>query len=164
MRRVNLNKAKIVKPIKKEDLSSSIQTPLEPPTPNPSCLPTPAPVSMNETKMEKEDNKMEEEMKQEIINLDDVVKEKNKIIDLDEATEEEKTKKNYDLDALIIRDIRLSNEVHIRLLSNMNGYFIDVRKYFRGYPSQKGIRMAAGRFALACDFLKPALDALNLPK
>lgn len=166
MRRVALNKAKIVNPQKKEDLGSSIPTHSGQPTPIPPCSPVPTPAPPSEVMIEedKKEEKMEVEMKPETINLDDVVKEKNKVIDLDETKKEEKPKKKYDLDDVIIRDVQLSNDVHIRLLSNMNGYFVDIRKFYRGYPSQKGIRIAAGRYALAYDYLKPDLDALNLPK
>ena len=120
-----------------------------------------------------EDKKDEENVKMAIDELDkqvdinDLLKDKEKenngvAINLDED-KPKKTKKEYDLDDTIIRDITLSNETHLRLLSNINGYFIDIRKFFRGYPSSKGIRVSAGKFALAMDYLKKDIEQLNLP-
>lgn len=127
------------------------------------CPPTP-PMDIKKDDKKDEDIKMEEEPKNEVIKLDEVAKPINdNVIDLDEDAKKKKKKPNYDLDDTIIKDIQLSNEVHIRLLSNINGYFIDFRKYFRGYPSQKGIRVSVGKFILACDYLKKDIDALNLP-
>lgn len=73
-----------------------------------------------------------------------------------------KKKKSCDEDSIILKDIALSDDIHIRLLSNINGYFIDIRKYFREKPSQKGIRIAAVRFAIASEYFKKDIDALNL--
>lgn len=121
----------------------------------------------------KEDKKDEEHTLMVIDDLDkqvdinDLLKEKEKdnngvAINLDED-KPKKPKKEYDLDDTIIRDITLSNETHLRLLSNINGYFIDIRKFFRGYPSSKGIRVSAGKFAVAMEYLKKDIEALNLP-
>lgn len=122
--------------------------------------------------VKKEDKKDEEHTLMVIDDLDkqvdinDLLKEKEKdnngvAINLDE--DKPKKKKEYDLDDTIIRDITLSNETHLRLLSNINGYFIDIRKFFRGYPSSKGIRVSAGKFAVAMEYLKKDIEALNLP-
>lgn len=127
------------------------------------CPPTPP---MELKKDEKtEVIKMEEEPTKEVVKLDEMMKPMNEnVIDLDEDNGKKKKKKpTYDLDDTVLKDIQLSNEVHIRLLSNINGYFVDFRKYFRGYPSQKGIRISVGKFILACDYLKKDIDALNLP-
>ena len=124
--------------------------------------------------VKKEDKKDEEHTLMVIDDLDkqvdinDLLKEKEKenhgvAINLDEDNKPKKPKKEYDLDDTIIRDITLSNETHLRLLSNINGYFIDIRKFFRGYPSSKGIRVSAGKFAIAMDYLKKDIEQLNLP-
>jgi hypothetical protein len=93
------------------------------------------------------------------INIEEIMDEKQKLasnqIDL---SEEKKTKTTYDIDDTIIRDIKLSGDIHVRLLSNINGYFIDIRKYQRGFPTKKGIRFLASKFALAVDYLKQDLN------
>lgn len=120
-----------------------------------------------EDKKDMENVKMAIEELDKQVDINDLLKDKEKenngvAINLDED-KPKKTKKEYDLDDTIIRDITLSNETHLRLLSNINGYFIDIRKFFRGYPSSKGIRVSAGKFALAMDYLKKDIEQLNLP-
>ena len=120
-----------------------------------------------EDKKDMENVKMAIEELDKQVDINDLLKDKEKenngvAINLDED-KPQKTKKEYDLNDTIIRDITLSNETHLRLLSNINGYFIDIRKFFRGYPSSKGIRVSAGKFALAMDYLKKDIEQLNLP-
>ena len=120
-----------------------------------------------EDKKDMENVKMAIEELDKQVDINDLLKDKEKenngvAINLDED-KPKKAKKEYDLDDTIIRDITLSNETHLRLLSNINGYFIDIRKFFRGYPSSKGIRVSAGKFALAMDYLKKDIEQLNLP-
>lgn len=120
-----------------------------------------------EDKKDMENVKMAIEELDKQVDINDLLKDKEKenngvTINLDED-KPKKAKKEYDLDDTIIRDITLSNETHLRLLSNINGYFIDIRKFFRGYPSSKGIRVSAGKFALAMDYLKKDIEQLNLP-
>ena len=127
------------------------------------CPPTPPMELKKEEKTEV--IKMEEEPTNEVVKLDDIMKPiSDNVINLDEDKGKKKKKKpTYDLDDNILKDIQISEEIHILLISNMNGYFIDFRKYFRGYPSQKGIRIPVGKFILAYDYLKKDIDALNLP-
>lgn len=106
-----------------------------------------------------EDVKMEMDEKKEDINLDE---EDPKYINIDDK--ESKTKKSdYQLDDTIIRDVTLPGGVHVRLLSNVNGYFIDIRKYFNGHPTKKGIRILAVKFATAAELLKNDLVTLVPP-
>lgn len=102
-----------------------------------------------------EEIKMDLEEKKEDINLEEI--EDPKSINLDDT---KKHKKTYDLDDTIIRDITLAGDIHVRLLSNTNGYFVDIRKYFKGSPTKKGIRMLATKFSLAADYLKADLQNL----
>ena len=113
-----------------------------------------------------EDIKMELEEKKEDINLEDDLQgengEESKKVNLDE-TKKSRAKKEYDLDDTTLRDITLAGDIHVQLISNTNGYFVDIRKYFKGYPTKKGIRMLATKFATASDLLKKDLAEL-LPK
>lgn len=152
-----MKKGPLTKPItiSNKIKNSNPQTPLPPSTP---------PMRLeDEPKKMEEDVKMEVDHKVETVNIDQMLESKTHVdLNLDD-TKKAKKKKEYDLDDTIIRDVTLSNDVHIRLLSNINGYFVDIRRYFRGYPSQKGIRMSAVKFAIAADYLKKDIEALNLP-
>jgi hypothetical protein len=128
---------------------------------NGSKVPSKAPskavsVKGNEEQEQIEEIKMEMEEKKEDINLDE---EDPKYINMDDK--ETKTKKSdYDLDDTTIRDVTLPGGVHVRLLSNVNGYFVDIRKYFNGHPTKKGIRILAVKFATAAELLKNDLSTL----
>lgn len=131
---------------------------------NASKVPSKAPskavsVNGNDEQEQVEEIKMEMEEKKEDINLDE---EDPKYINMDDK--ETKTKKSdYDLDDTVIRDVTLPGSVHVRLLSNVNGYFIDIRKYFNGHPTKKGIRILAVKFATAAELLKADLATLVPP-
>lgn len=122
--------------------------------------PTPQPETKDFKEEPKEEIKMDVEEKKENINLEDVLEENSKHIDLDDSGKSKDKKKAYDLDDTVIRDITLAGEIHVRLISNTNGYFVDIRKYFKGLPTKKGIRMLATKFAIASDYLKNDLAEL----
>ena len=121
----------------------------------------------DEPKHDVEHVKMELEEADKQIVIDEILKQESdenaKCINLDEEAKPKKEKKKYELDDTILKDIILSSDTHLRLLSNINGYFVDLRKFFRGYPSQKGIRVSAGKFMLACEHLKKDIGHLKLP-
>ena len=110
--------------------------------------------------------KMQIEEQKKDINIDEILEEssfnkKNKnTINLDEEKDKKKAKKEYDIDDTIIRDITLSGDIHVRLLSNTNGYFVDIRKYFNGFPTKKGIRMLATKFSIAANYLRKDLETV----
>jgi hypothetical protein len=134
---------------------------------NGSKVPSKAPskavsVKGNDEQEKVEELKMEMDERKEDINLE----EDNKFINLDEddgKKSKKSGKKEYDLDDTIIRDIALAGNIHFQLISNVNGYFIDIRKFFNGYPTKKGIRILASKFATASDLLKADLSALVPP-
>lgn len=55
-----------------------------------------------------------------------------------------KTKK-YALEDKEITKVKLENDIVVKLVSNDKGVFIDVRKYYKGYPTKRGIRFAASK-------------------
>ena len=115
------------------------------------------PIQMN-IEEKKEDIKIEEVIEQRLLN-------KKKAINLDDTKKSKKEKKVYDIDDTIMRDITLAGDIHVQLISNVNGYFIDIRKYFKQYPSKKGIRMLATKFVIAAEMLKDDLkDVVELAK
>ena len=81
---------------------------------------------------------------------------KNKEIDLrgDKMLLGKKTKKTYDLDDTELRVITLDNDLVVKLIGNNKGYFVDVRKYYKGYPTKKGIRILATKFLEVSKVLK----------
>lgn len=129
----------------------------------PSKAPSKAVSAKGNDEQEKiEEIKMEMDERKEDINLE----EDNKFINLDEDDSKKGkrgVKKEYDLDDTTIRDIALAGNIHFQLISNVNGYFIDIRKFFNGYPTKKGIRILASKFATASDLLKADLAALVPP-
>lgn len=123
-----------------------------------------------QTPKQEEIQAMEIEDKKEDINVDEVLEEqqgngkKTKKINLDDSKKKKGEKKTYDIDDTVIRDITLTGDIHVRLISNVMGYWVDLRKYFRGFPSKKGIRMLATKFAIASDFLKKDIEELTKTK
>lgn len=141
-------------------INNKIMSPKETPQP-PS---TPSGTNMEEDKP----SSLNLEIQKESVNLDELQEEKSlnkkRNIDIsDDVKDPKKGKKIYDLDDTIIRDITLNGNIHVKLLSNANGYFVDVRRYNRDFPTQKGIRMLATKFATAADMLKNDLSEL-IPK
>lgn len=156
---------------------STKQTVLNPATPgnenilsekhNTSKVPSKVPskavsVKGNEEQEKVEELKMEIEGRKEDINLE----EDTKFINLEEDDSKKGkrgVKRVYDLDDTTIRDIALAGNIHFQLISNVNGYFVDIRKFFNGYPTKKGIRILASKFATASELLKADLSALVPP-
>lgn len=83
-------------------------------------------------------------------------------IDLkDKAFLSKKSKKNnYDLNDKELKVIHISDDVTARLIANDNGYFVDIRKYYKGYPTKKGIRILATKFVTMADILKIDIEEL----
>lgn len=76
------------------------------------------------------------------------LKDESKAIDLRSDTKllEKKTKRTYDLVDDEIKVITLDNDLVVKLIANNKGVFIDFRKYYKGYPTKKGIRILATKF------------------
>lgn len=81
-----------------------------------------------------------------------------------------KRKPVYNLDDNIIKVVRADNDVHFKLLTNNKGVFVDIRRYNRGFPTQKGVRIYASVFKKVAEILKDDIfsivpnDDLNLNK
>ena len=71
-----------------------------------------------------------------------------------------KRKPVYNLDDNIIKVIRADNDVHFKLLSNNKGVFVDMRRYNRGFPTQKGVRVYASVFKKVAEMLKDDINAI----
>lgn len=61
-----------------------------------------------------------------------------------------KTKREYAFNDVVHDEKIFTREVHARVITNENGTYVDVRKYFYGKPSQKGIRMTVDEFKSLC--------------
>lgn len=85
-----------------------------------------------------------EDLKNTTINLDEDKKE----IDLrsDVKLLEKKVKRTYDLVDDELKVITLDNDLVVKLIANNKGVFVDFRKYYKGYPTKKGIRILATKF------------------
>lgn len=83
------------------------------------------------------------------------------IIDEDhkEAFNAEEVKKynqgiTYNLDDIELKKINLDKNVCIRIINNVNGTFVDIRKYYKGYPTKRGIRFSTYMFRKIIELLK----------
>lgn len=68
--------------------------------------------------------------------------------------------KPYTLDDSIISKKVVGSNLHVRLIKNTYGYFVDLRRYDFGKPSKYGVRLSARNFKIACDYLKEDLKAV----
>lgn len=120
--------------------------------------PSPANVKAQEIpKLEDTSIKMNEEDPKQI-DIDEYMDKKilNKKVNLDD-TKKDKKKKEYDIDDTVEREISLPGDIKVRLISNINGHFVDIRKYYKNYPTKRGIRMLASKFMVMSDLLKDDL-------
>lgn len=74
-----------------------------------------------------------------------------------------KRKPVYNLDDNVIKVIRADNDVHFKLLTNNKGVFVDMRRYNRGFPTQKGVRVYASVFNKVAELLKDDISSI-IPK
>lgn len=76
------------------------------------------------------------------------LKEDKKAIDLRSESKmlEKKVKRTYDLVDDELKVITLDNDLVVKLIANNKGVFVDFRKYYKGYPTKKGIRILATKF------------------
>lgn len=114
---------------------------------------------------------MQIEDQKESVNVDELLEEKyneknGEHVDLRDDKEKNKkkvSKEAYDIGDTVLRDIVLNGNIHVRLVSNVNGYFVDIRKFQNEYPTKKGIKFLATKFAIAADYLKKDLEKLLPP-
>lgn len=71
-----------------------------------------------------------------------------------------KVKKSDDFNDKELKIINVNDEVKIKLIVNDKGYFIDLRKYYKGYPTKKGIRILATKFVTAANILKKDVEEI----
>lgn len=91
----------------------------------------------------------------------DAIKDPNTIIDLNENPKHVKKNKDDIIDScVVLKDVKVNQEVHIRLIVILDGYYIDVRRFFRGYPSRRGILIPAVKFGIASDLLRPEIEKI----
>ena len=89
-------------------------------------------------------------------------KKKKKEIDLRTDTKllEKKAKKTYDLVDDELKVITLDNDLVVKLIANNKGVFVDFRKYYKGYPTKKGIRILATKFQEVARVMNDDIDKL----
>ena len=97
-------------------------------------------------------------MKKSLMNA---IKDPNTAIDLDEHPKaSKKTKEDPIDDCVVLKDVRVNQDIHIRLIAILDGYYIDVRRFFRGYPSRRGILIPAVKFGIASDLLRDDIEKI----
>lgn len=65
----------------------------------------------------------------------------------------------YDLEDVELKKINLDKNLCVRLISNINGTFVDIRKYYKGYPTKRGVRISNYMFQKLIELLKDSLKA-----
>ena len=73
---------------------------------------------------------------------------------------EKKTKRTYDLVDDEIKVVTLDNDLVVKLIANNKGVFIDFRKYYKGYPTKKGIRILATKFQEVANIMEQDIKKL----
>lgn len=73
-----------------------------------------------------------------------------------------KPKTPYPYNDKVIAEQVFTNDINFRVLKNEKGTFIDVRKYFYGRPSQKGVRIPLDDFEAMLRLFKDSLDEMRL--
>lgn len=101
---------------------------------------------------------VDEMMKKSLLNA---IKDPDVAIDLDENPNASKrAKKDPTAHCLVLKDVKVNQDTHIRLIALVDGYYIDIRKFFRGYPSGKYILIPAVKFGIASDLLRPEIEKI----
>ena len=67
----------------------------------------------------------------------------------------------YDLEDEEMTKITLDNDIVVKLIANNKGIFVDVRKYYKGYPTKKGIRIIASKFTEVSKMLEDDIKKLT---
>ena len=65
-----------------------------------------------------------------------------------------KRSNTYSLEDNDIKVVTLDNDIVVKLMENNMGIFVDIRKYYKGYPTKKGIRILASNFKKTADILE----------
>ena len=71
-----------------------------------------------------------------------------------------KTARTYDLVDDEVKVITLDDDIVVKLIANNKGIFVDFRKWYKGYPTKKGIRILATKFKQAADLMAPDINKL----
>lgn len=70
------------------------------------------------------------------------------------------TTKKYTLEDIIDLDTIVGTDIHVRLLRNKYGHFVDLRRYAKKTPTRYGIRLSVKNFKKVIRELKEELDLI----
>ena len=95
-------------------------------------------------------------------NNKEVPKNDEKRIDLRKEVKmlEKKTARTYDLVDDEVKVITLDDDMVVKLIANNKGIFVDFRKWYKGYPTKKGIRILATKFQEVADIMASDIKKL----
>lgn len=113
--------------------------------------------------IKKTDEKIEEKKSDEDCSSLDANDDLSKKVEVDLTDKQflnKKVKKNEDFNDKDLRIININDEVKAKLIANDKGYFVDIRKYYKGYPTKKGIRILATKFVTASEIIKKDVEEL----
>lgn len=69
--------------------------------------------------------------------------------------------KKYTLEDIIDLDTVVGTDIHVRLLRNRYGHFVDLRRYVKKAPTKYGIRMSVKNFKKVIRELEGELDLIS---
>lgn len=134
-------------PARPNPLSKKVENPQSPHS-------SPNPQHQNDSKTMEIDEEKEKVDVEAILEDKSAKIQKSSLLDLDEDQKKrKKPKKDLFEDSNVIRDVKLNGNIHVRLLSTIEGYFVDLRRYNGLNPTKVGLMMAANKFAIAAEVL-----------
>lgn len=98
--------------------------------------------------------------KGDVMELEEKAEENKEEIQIEEEKNTNQEKQNgatYNLDDIEIKKISLDKNICVRIINNINGTFVDIRKYYKGYPTKRGIRFSTFMFKKIIEYLKEDL-------
>ena len=70
-------------------------------------------------------------------------------------------KKEYELNDTNICSIQVPGNIKIALIENEKGKFVDLRRYYNGFPTKRGVRLEAIVFKNIVEELKGELNKIK---
>lgn len=71
----------------------------------------------------------------------------------DPNIENQKVRTVYIIEDTVLKKINLDKNLVLRLIENANGKFIDIRRFYKDYPTKKGVRFSYAAFKKLLDFV-----------
>lgn len=127
------------------------------PKPIPTYVPTP---NSSLDAVESDGKDSTEAIKKELNDIE--VRIDTKEINLSDGKKYLGKKTTYDLNDEDIKKINLDDGIVVKLIANNKGVFVDFRRYYKGYPTKKGVRVLASKFREVADILSEDIEKYGI--